>query len=160
MLGVTVCDCDRIAHLPNCFCEHYRKCGLSCPTLRLNYGNYSSHTKRIDSGRIYLGSDMRMCVYNAIRMGFVKRGTELRITLYSCIDIHIYASRNLKLSPPRGILRLRARVKAVWFWVSAARFPRRIVGRKENKKPRLPHPRRWLLPSASNDEKHWGVSFY
>ena len=29
---------------------------------------------------------------------------------------------------------------------SAARFPRRIVGRKENKKPRLPHPRRWLLP--------------
>ena len=29
-----------------------------------------------------------------------------------------------------------------------------------NKKPQLPHPRRWLLPSASNDEKHWGVSFY
>lgn len=56
-------------------------------------------------------------------------------------------------------LRLRARVKAVWFWVSAARFPRRIVGRKENKKPRLPHPAGGFSPSASNDEKHWGVSF-
>ena len=50
----------------------------------------------------------------------------------------IYAFLNLKLSTCRGILRLRARCKAVWFWVSAAHLPRRIVGRKENKKPQPP----------------------
>ena len=43
-----------------------------------------------DLGRIYLGSDMRMCVYNAIRIAVVKRRTELKITLYSRTDIHIY----------------------------------------------------------------------
>jgi len=36
------------------------------------------------------------------------------------------------------LLRLRARCKAVWFWVSAAHLPRRIVGRKENKKATIP----------------------
>ena len=50
----------------------------------------------------------------------------------------IYAFLNLKLSTCRGMLRLRARCKAVWFWVSAAHLPRHIVGRKENKKATIP----------------------
>lgn len=65
-----------------------------------------------------------------------------------------YAFLNLKLSTCRGILLLRARCKAVWFWVSAAHLPRRIVGRKENKSHDSRTPAGGFSPSASNDEKH------